>query len=79
MGWVEPGWVWASIEAQDRADDAVRRFKRMEIEVHAAGSPTSLWWAALYEGHERARSALRHAVILEGANVDCRAVRDGGG
>lgn len=25
------------------------------------------------------RRELRHAVIMEGANVDCRAVRDGGG
>jgi hypothetical protein len=31
------------------------------------------------ESEERARMRFREAVILEGANVDCRAVRDGGG
>lgn len=31
------------------------------------------------EWSERARLALRHAVIMEGANVPCELVRDGGG
>jgi hypothetical protein len=28
---------------------------------------------------DKCRMRLRHAVLMEGANVDCRAVRDGGG
>lgn len=62
-----------------RVDEALRQFRRMELDVHSAGTPTSLWWAALYEGYERARARLRHAVIMEGANVPCELVRDGGG
>lgn len=54
----------AMMGRRERLLFAEARFVSARLALQGAGSPSSLWWCAHYDAFERARMALREAVIL---------------
>lgn len=63
-----------------RVDEALAAYEREWRGVAGCPTPMPSWLRSGFDQQaERYRVALRHAVIMEGANVPCELVRDGGG